>query len=277
MREKLIDKVLHGRLGTENQIFVAPCEALKRYVAKYTITFESRGVASDTLTLIPDASGCLIFTFNGAAFTSLLWGTTTKTSIVKNDLNDHPMQLFIEFLPGGLYFLTGINQSDLANRQIPLTQINSQLHSLILDVFEGAKNLNDFIDRVNRVLLSYIQKRPYPQVLLSVLESIKGSKGCLSVKELAEIQRYSQRHLNRIANDYLGASLKTVSNIIRIQNVLLEMSGGDCSYTDIGQVSGFYDQAHFIHTFKSICGKSPKEFMKTCPNFTMNSSIFDIY
>ena len=254
-------------LSTQNQIYIAPSQELSVYVAKYTISFVCNNIGPATITLIPDASGCLIFTYDGSSFTSLLWGTTTKTFIVKNDMNDYPMKLFIELLPSGLFFLTGIKQTEFTNLQMPLGQVNSRLHSLVSDAFESAENLNDFIEKLNRILLSYIQSRTLPQALFSALENIKRYKGCLSVKELAEMEFYSDRHLNRLFNDYLGTNIKTFSNIVRIHHVLQRMSCGKHLPADIAQVSGFYDQAHFIHTFKAICGTTPKKYFANMSEF----------
>lgn len=267
MISKFKDTAQQVMLRTENQIYIAPGQALRGYVAHYTISFANNNIVPDSLTLIPDASGCLVFTYDGSSFTSKLWGATTKTFIVKNDVNDCPMRLFIEFLPGGLFYLTGIKQTDLTDLQMPIWQINSRLHLLVTDAFESAKNLSSFIDMLNLILLSYMQNRILPQVLFSAIENIKRYKGCLSVKELANMEFYSDRHLSRLFNDYLGINVKTFSNIVRINHVLQKMSDGDHLLADIAQTSEFYDQAHFIHTFKSICGAAPKEYFENMSEF----------
>ena len=254
-------------LRTQNQIYIAPSQALRGYVAHYTISFANNTILPDTLTLIPDASGCLIFTYDGSSFTSKLWGATTKIFVVKNDVNDCPMRLFIEFLPGGLFYLTGIKQTDLTNLQLPVCQISRHLHSLVAAAFEKAKNLSNFIDSLNLILLSYMPNRILPQVLFSVIENIKRYKGCLAVKELANIEFYSNKHLNRLFNDYLGINVKTYSNIVRINYVLQKMSNGHHLPVDIAQTAEFYDQAHFIHTFKSICGTTPKKYLENMSEF----------
>jgi len=249
-------------LNSQNQIYIAPSQALRGYVAKYTISFGSNSIVSDMMTLIPDASGCLIFTFDGSSVTSLLWGVTTKTFTVENNMNYYPIQLYIELLPGGLFYLTGIKQTELTNLQMPLQQINSRLHSLVSDAFESEESLNCFIEKLNSILLTFIQKRTLPQVLFSALENVKRYNGCLSVRELAKMEFYSDRHLNRLFNDYLGTNIKTFSSIIRINQVLQKMSDVSHLPVDIAQTSGFYDQAHFIHNFKAICGETPKKYLE---------------
>ena len=273
---KLKDIQQQLMLNNKNQIYIAPNKALRGYVAKYTLSFASNASVPDMMTLIPDASGCLIFTFDGSSVTSLLWGTTTKTFNVKNDMYYYPIQLYIELLPGGLFYLTGIKQAELTNLQMPLQQINNTLHFLISNAFDNAETLNCFISNINSILLSYFQNRTLPQTLFSALENVKRYNGCLSVRELAKMEFYSERHLNRLFNDYVGTNIKTFSSIVRINHVLQEMSSGRRLTADTAQTSGFYDQAHFIRTFKTICGETPKKYFENMSDL-YNESYKKIY
>jgi len=140
-------------------------------------------------------------------------------------------------------------------------------NSLVADAFESAKDISGFIGMLDLILLSYMKDRTLPQVLLSAIENIKRYKGCLSVKELADIEFYSHRHLNRLFTDYLGTNVKTFLNIVRINFMLQKMNNGRHRPVDIAQTVGFYDQAHFIRTFKSICGTTPKKYFENMSEF----------
>ena len=267
MIAKFKGTVQQVKLSTQNQIYIDPSPALRRYIAHYTLSFANDSAVPDSLTLIPDASGCLVFTYDGTSLTSRLWGATTKTVIVKNDVNTCPMRFFIEFLPGGLFCLTGIRQTDLTDLQLPIWQVNARLHSLVADAFENAESIGSFIDSLNTIFLSYIQNRTLPPGLCSAIDNINRFKGCLAVKELAKRAFYSERHLNRFFNDCLGMNIKTFSNIVRINYLLQEMNKGYYRPVDVAQNTGFYDQAHFIHTFKSICGATPKTYFENMSEF----------
>lgn len=254
-------------LSTKSQIYIEPCPALRRYIAHYTVSYAKDSIIPDSLTLIPDASGCLIFTYDGASLTSKLWGATTKTVIVENNANNCPMRLFIEFLPGGLFCITGIKQTDLTDLQLPIGQVNDRLHTLVAAAFERAESLASFIDMLNSIFLSFIKNRTIPQALCSAIDNINRFKGCLAVKELADREFYSERHLNRIFNECLGMNVKTFSAIVRINYLLPKMNDGLNRPVDIAQYAGFYDQAHFIHAFKSICGTTPKKYFENMSEF----------
>lgn len=257
-------------LRTATQIYLAPNPLLRGYVAHYTISFANNSIGPENLTLIPDASGCAIFSYDGSIFTSMLWGATTKTVIVKNDVNEYPFRLFIEFLQGGLFCFTKLHQAELTDRQIPLTDIDNQLHSQIAEAFERATDLRHFIAQLDSILLSMISNKPkrtLPPAILSALDTITRRKGCLSLKDLASSEYYSSKQLNRLFNAYLGTSVKKFSTIFRLNYVLQQMKEGRHTSLDIAQSADFYDQAHFIHSFKAFCGTTPQKYIESMSTF----------
>ncbi|MBU3130188.1 helix-turn-helix domain-containing protein [Clostridium tagluense] len=251
---------------TENQIYIKPHELLKPYISHYTVSFPDNSVVSDRLTLVPDASGCLVFKFDENAVDSLLWGATTKNVVVKNDVNDCPMRLFIEFLPSGLFYFTGVRQADLTDLRLSLWQVNNELHSLVVEAFERSKDLDHFIEMLNSILLPFIMEKKSLHTIPCAIEQLKQSHGMMSVKELSDLVHYSDRHLNRLFNDYIGMNIKTFSRLIRINTSIKQIKNRK-KILYLSQNIGFYDQSHFIHDFKSICGVTPKSYFSNMSDF----------
>lgn len=252
-------------LRTQNQMYILPSQPLSQYIAHYTVSWPGANSVPDKLVLIPDASGCLIFTDNGSSVTSKLWGATTKAITVENDVNRYPFRLFIEFRPGGLFSLMGKNQAELTDLQIPLP--DKQLHSIVTEAYERAMNLSSFIARLNGILLSFIEKKMIPPAVHSAIETIRLRKGCISVKELEATEFYSSRHLNRLFTDYLGINVKIYTTIVRINSVLKLMKDRQLSSGEIAHVAEFYDQAHFINAFRTICGATPTKYFANMSDF----------
>ena len=252
-------------LRTKNQMYISPSQPLRQYIAHYTVSWPGTSIVPDRLVLIPDASGCLIFTDDGTSVTSKLWGATTKAISVENDVSRNPFRLFIEFRPGGLFSLTGISQAELTDLQIPLP--DNQLQSLMIEAYERTRDISSFIARINGILLSYMERRTIPTAVHSAIETIRLRKGCISVKELEATEFYSSRHLNRLFTDYLGTNIKTYANIVRINSVLQLMKGRQLSSGDIAQIAEFYDQSHFINVFRRICGTTPTKYFANMSDF----------
>ena len=108
---------------TPTHLYIAPHPLLRPYIAHYTFCAQGAQPKShlpEKLTLIPDASGCVVFSYDGRALSGCFWGPTTKTVVVFGDAENIPLRFFIEFLPGGANRLLGLNLKDFTDRREPL-------------------------------------------------------------------------------------------------------------------------------------------------------------
>lgn len=252
---------------SENQIYIKPHDLLKPYIAHYTISFPAKSTAVSNLTIIPDASGCFIFTFFEDKFESSVWGPMTKTTVVSSGIENYCVRVFVEFLTGGLYYFTRENQINLTDLKVPLWQVNSHIPSLVAEAFQKAKDLDNFLEILNFILLPYIIEKKSSLILINAIEQLKLSRGIMSVKELSSLSNYSERHLNRIFNECTGMNIKTFSKLIRINNSIENLKNKRIILSSFAQDNGFYDEAHFIHDFKSICGITPKKYLSNMSDF----------
>lgn len=259
---------------TENQIYIAPHPLLSKYIAHYTIEFPNKnkiGMSNDlgNLTLIPDSSGCIIYTFKNNDFTSSLWGATTKTVTVKKECNLKKISFFIEFMPGGLHAVTGINQLELCDIQAQVDEVDRNLSLSLIHAMEISNNIDNMLSMVNMIFLKAIEKNNKQHMIIdSALNVIKAANGSLTIKQLAANEYISERHLNRIFNEYIGINAKLFSRLVRINNSIKMFKNFDYkNCLDMTQLLGYFDQAHFIHDFKQICGITPNSFLENMSDF----------
>jgi AraC-like DNA-binding protein len=58
------------------------------------------------------------------------------------------------------------------------------------------------------------------------------------------------------------------SRLVRVNNSINIFKNFDCTnYLNVSESLGYFDQPHFIHDFKEICGVSPKLFLKNMSAF----------
>lgn len=247
-------------------IYILPHPALRDHISNYTITFPNKEIISDNYTVIPHGSATLVFSYAESGFCSNLFGPITKPCMVGGLANQSDVLLIIEFQPAGLAAFTGIHQKELANRIIPYEVINSTLNRLILEVLESTDYLDELIDRLDRCLFENLHA-PYPSELQIAAKMMIKSNGNISCKEVSDFVYYSQRHLNRIFDSYLGMNTKTFSRIIRINKAIRLIQNPQCSITCASCETEFYDLPHFIHDFKAICGITPQEYRNNMSNF----------
>ena len=212
------------------------------------------------LVLIPDASGCLVFTLLPSGPRGVLYGPTTQAVTVHNDLGVGPPRFFVEFRPGGLFAFTGIPQWELSDRTWPLEDAAPELYVMACGAFSQASDLDDFAARMDAALLA---RDPVPSPVLPLL----GSKCLSSQQALAASSGYSSRHLSRLFREGAGMGCKAYFQVLRVNAAIRALQAGPPSLTRLAQELGYFDQSHFIHEFKSVCGVSPGRYLAHMSGF----------
>jgi len=218
-------------------------------VAHYTLCLASPTPAGDggALTLIPDASGCLVFDLAPEGLRGRIYGPSTRVITVCNDWGLCPFRFFVECLPGGLYGLTGLPQWELADRVLPLGDTAPELERAVSRAFCDAADLAAFVAAVDGLLLA----RPRWE------NPAGGFLAALVRGEWEAPAGYSQRHLSRLFRAGAGMGRKSFLRVLRVNEAVRRLSAGAGSLTRLAQDLGYYDQAHFIHDFSSVVGLSP--------------------
>lgn len=251
-----------GRIPTH--IYLRPHPVLRPFVAHYTVCIPGPGLSSGgTLDLIPDASGCLVFTLLSGGLEGRMYGPTTRVVTVSADFGDCPFRFFVEFKPGGLGYFTDVPQWELADKVVPLDATAPRLNALIHSLFDACPDLDEFV-RCSDAALAALA--PAPGAFLPMLRALSVTRGTAAVEELAEYTCYSRRHLARLFRAGTGLSAKSFSRVLRI-NEAVRLLPAAASLTALAQDLGYFDQAHFIHDFRSVAQVSPGEYLSRLSRF----------
>ena len=262
---------------TPERIYIRPHPALRRAVSHYTVFRplgqEIKSGPPSLLNIIPDASGCLVLPLAEASFVPRLWGPTSRAVEVAGDSGRASSILFVEFRPGGANRLLNMSLGALENLVLPLAEVDAPLAAAITRLMSAHYDLGgagDFLSlagRLDRLLLSRLEKTDESHPASFVLSELDRGQGQARAAEIARRSGYSARHLNRILSDRLGLNLKLLSRIVRINAACRAMSGSGISLTELAQRLGYHDQAHFIHDFKAVCGVSPGSYLARMSDF----------
>ncbi|MBK6285395.1 MAG: helix-turn-helix transcriptional regulator [Draconibacterium sp.] len=84
----------------------------------------------------------------------------------------------------------------------------------------------------------------------------------LNIKKLLTQCNFSDRHLRRLSNHYMGMKLEEYILYRMYIKSLLAIHDFSKSLTFIAHDNGFYDQSHFIRCFKTFTGLTPGEYRK---------------
>ncbi|MEG0661171.1 MAG: helix-turn-helix transcriptional regulator [Anaerorhabdus sp.] len=252
---------------TKNHLYIEPCKELKHVVAHYTITFQnSENPISEgsVLNLIPDVSGCFVFRFLDEFIVSV-WGPTTKVVTVKNDLNLVGSKFFVEFLPGGLYQVLGVDISKTVDKKYELQDFNQELFDEINNRIQSMDSFDEIIKMVNKLLTREVKKNKIEKSIGIWIENIARENLNVSAKDIADSLGFSERQITRYFNRYVGLGVKKYSKIVHLNKAIEEFNS--IKFTQIANNHEYFDQAHFNHVFKEICGKSPSHYLENMSDF----------
>lgn len=86
----------------------------------------------------------------------------------------------------------------------------------------------------------------------------------LSVREVTGISGYSSRHLQRIFLKYVGFTTKEFLEILRFEAAVAQCGGASSHASGPRMDCGehYYDQSHFIKSFKRFSGQTPRQFSR---------------
>lgn len=264
-KEILLYKEFHRIIVRgEDFIYLLPHAALQKWISNYTITFPNNFPGN--YSIIPHGSATLVFSCNNEEISGSLFGPITRLCQVGSKPNLFEMLFIVEFQPAGLYAFTGISQKEIADRNFPFELFNATLNDLISEVLIKSIILNDFITDIEKILLNCAHK-DRPSEFDIAVHTIIDSMGNIRNKELSHVSNYSERHLNRIFDQYMGMNIKSFSRLVRINKAIQFLHNHQNSITSSGSAAGFYDLPHFIHEFKSTCDITPQEYLNNMSDF----------
>ncbi|MBL4765665.1 MAG: helix-turn-helix transcriptional regulator [Colwellia sp.] len=188
-------------------------------------------------------------------------GIHTKTR--QMSLAGHIDAIGIRFNPGGASHFFATPLSEINNSNINLHDLAmGQLMESCQD--EKEKNpTGDMLKFVDTFLLKKLTEPLKTDALVQhIAIKIKLNNGKNTIAETINDVGKSYRQIERLFKDSIGMTPKKYARIIRMENARTLLKNKNLqSFTEIGEVAGFYDQAHFIREFKSIIGLSPTAYI----------------
>ena len=171
-----------------------------------------------------------------------------------------------KFRPGGLAHLLGMSARAWTDQVQPAADIlppdvAAPLAALDLaSLFEdGPGPLEELLERLRP---SEPEGARYDR-LLAVIADMLGDRTLVTVAQVLQRHRLSERTLQRWFEGYVGVGPKWVLGRYRMHDVVTELDAGyDGPLADLAHVYGWYDQSHFIRDFRKLIGVTPSEYLR---------------
>jgi len=223
-----------------------PCKPLNQVVYRYLqISIKQ----ASPYPVMPDGTQALYFSKEGVLLGGAFDHVQTMQLMAPGDY------FGIWFYPAGLRHFSKFDLAEIQNQFIDESFIaNLRLSSLQQQLYQEQA----FIKRIaicEAHLLSQfslIKVTKFDHALSLALQN----RGNARVQSLSEQVGWSSRHLNRMFLQHTGLSTKSFSQIIRLQSACKALALNAQKSVDIALDSGYFDQAHFIHSVKKHLGQS---------------------
>ncbi|WP_281615337.1 helix-turn-helix domain-containing protein [Flammeovirga sp. SubArs3] len=167
----------------------------------------------------------------------------------------------IRFLPSAFTHLFGVDAKSISNQSQELNSILPDFSKWITSEIRPEESFENITKILNEKLLGLSQKQSiaYDHRFLDALNLIFKCHGFLDTEKDLTIG-LSPRQLRRIFNFYIGTTPKSFSNVVRFQHILnTKPSKQSLKENKLYFDVGFFDQAHFIKSFKTFYGVTPSE------------------
>lgn len=263
---------------------ILPVIALQPFIKHY-LFLESKGDDIKHLRLFSDGNMGIVFSFknnllNDAAHDrqnallpgSFLYG---QISAFRNVCVQYKTQLVIVvFHPTGINWLTGIPAHELSDNIVDTGLVFGKRGEELYAQLAEAGNIQNMLSLLNNFFIQQAIKNTLPGncFVSAALQLIIKSKGLISSNQLVKLTGYTERHIERKFNEYVGTTPKRFSNIVRLHVFLKELKakGNSRNLTQIAYEAGYADQSHLIKEFKKITGMSPAIYQHNTDKLASN-------
>ena len=173
----------------------------------------------------------------------------------------------VVFQPYFLNAVLNLSAKEVKNQIISAEDVlKNELLSFQEDLLAG-KDPGLIIFKLNHFFTSFISGKNSSddELIRAVQKFMLKNNGLVTSKELELFTGYSERHLERKFEDYIGITPKKYGNIIRLHHFinLMRENVGSESTASLSYDSGYSDQSHLIKDFKRNTGLTPNQYLKT--------------
>ena len=137
----------------------------------------------------------------------------------------------------------------------------------ITGMFDPEQNISEITSELEKIAFELLRKKFNVNVhLRDKVNYILDNKGQIKIEEMAQEFGLSRQALHKDFKKNLLVTPKELSAIWQLNHFFTLSDKTDDSLTGVALDAGYYDQAHFINSFKMKFGMSPSKFLTSNPH-----------
>ncbi|TDB93124.1 AraC family transcriptional regulator [Actinomadura sp. 7K534] len=170
----------------------------------------------------------------------------------------------VHFKPWGLSPFIDVPASELRNRWVPVDAVWRRSLDRIRNRVGVLASPGETLRAVEEELRSRLADAPARGLDLvhATGRTLELAHGAVPVGALADAAGVSGNHLAAQFKAHVGVTPKRVARIYRFARLILSVDArGPVDWSDLAQVAGYFDRAHFTREFKDFTGHTPSEYL----------------
>jgi methylphosphotriester-DNA--protein-cysteine methyltransferase len=242
-------------LASTPKVF-APAGALRRSVV---CCWSLDGLDAEPRQDVPDGSVDLLFAFGERVEAAVIGvGTRARTA-------SRPARCVLgaTLFPGEALPILDVPLHELRDRIVPLRELWTGTAALLDELAEQptAEARATVLQRVLALRLERSRVATSPRIRHG-LRQLSERGGRLRIGMLARSVGVSERQLQRLFLEQTGLSPKEMARVARLRALLAQLAvDARADWAGLAYDFGFSDQAHLIHEFQALTGKSPQRYL----------------
>lgn len=179
----------------------------------------------------------------------------------------------IRFNPGAISFFNNFPSNELVNQVIPAVDIFGKEIIQLENQISETKNKKEIINLIEIFLLKKIINNYYAMDTINKVHSIYKNPTLTKMENLKQ-NNSNYKKIERRFLKYVGLPPKLFIKIVQFNySTKVRTENPDLTLTQIAYQSGYFDQAHYIKTFKQLTEITPKEYDPNSSKMAISNQI----
>jgi len=255
--------------------FTQPEKQLSPYVALIWVFESSFGVPlADSRIIVPDGRAKIIVPYRNSLCAAVntgllnakehhifLVGIQRNPTTIASTATDTGT-IGVELTPKGLYHLFKLSMHEITDRMVSFEELFGPQGARLQTRVGDAEDPQEKIAILQAALTHLLQQNDKEYALLDhTLDMLAQTHGMMRVQELAAHTGYTKRYLDRLFQEHVGVSPKSLASIMRFQELYQGwMQHKSPTFFRNHWSAYYYDQSHFIKEFKRFTGFTPQHY-----------------
>lgn len=185
-----------------------------------------------------------------------------QTELTNRYVGSNFLLIQIVFAPGGLFRITGIPSTEIANAYVDAEAIFFADIRFVNEQLCHCSSYQQMVAVIDKFLFSQIKKRNFSaHAIDQVMQGLYCNEELPSIDALSRLACVSTRQFERIFKHRMGVSPKYFLKVMRFENAFrMKNKFPHLDWLSIAIRCGYYDYQHLVKDYKELTLMTPTEF-----------------